>query len=339
MAGEGKGAVLFALLGNLFLTVIKFVAFLLSGSGAMLSEAIHSLADTSNQGLLFLGIRRSSRPADRRYHYGYGADRYLFALISAAGIFVLGCGVTVYHGIDSLMDPPTLSLDWLPFAVLGVSLVIEGAVLISAIREVNRKRGDQGFVEFIVTSTDPTLLAVLFEDSVAVLGVLVAAAGIGLAHLTGNGQWDAISSIVIGLLLGAVALWLAWRNRQLILGPAIPEKIQKRVVAHIETQPSVDTVRLVKTRIVGADRFRIDAEIDYNGRYLGAEQADWVRDHAELAARDPARFAADFGERLLDELGREVDRIEASLFEKFPRLRHVALESDWNPDDHPEDES
>lgn len=333
MAGKGGGAVLFALLGNGFLTIIKFVAFLASGSGAMLSEAIHSLADTSNQGLLFLGIHRSERPADARYHYGYGGERFLFALLSAVGIFVLGCGVTVYHGVDALFDPPTLKLDWLPFAVLGLSLVIEGLVLMSAVREVWREKGEQGFLQFIRESTDPTLLAVLFEDAVAVLGVLVAAGGIGLAHATGNGAWDAVSSIVIGGLLGLVAVWLGYRNRQLILGPAIPARMQRAVVEFIEAQPSVQGVRLVRTRIVGAKKFRVDAEVDYDGRYLGAIYAAWVRDNAERAASDPDGFAADLGEKILDELGREVDRIEAGLFAKFPRLRHVALESDWSPDD------
>lgn len=333
MAGQGGGAVLFALLGNGFLTIIKFVAFLMSGSGALLSEAIHSLADTANQGLLFLGIRRSERPADARYHYGYGAERFLFALLSAVGIFILGCGVTVYHGIESLLDPPHLELTWVPFAVLGISLVIESLVLMSAIREVWREKGDQTFFRFLRTSTDPTLLAVLFEDAVAVLGVIVAGAGIGLAHVTGNGQWDAVSSIVIGLLLGAVAVWLGWRNRQLILGPAIPRDTQKDIVSFIEEQPAVQHVRLVRTRIVGAKRFRIDAEIDYDGRYLGGKYAEWVTENRDRADDDPDTFAADFGEQLLDELGREVDRIEADLRERFPRLRHVALESDWNPDD------
>ena len=327
MAGSGKGAVFFALVGNGFLTVLKFVAFLFSGSGAMLSESVHSLADTSNQGLLYLGIRRSQKPADARYHYGYGVERFLFALLSAVGIFVLGCGVTVYHGVHSILSPPELNLSWIVFAVLGVSLVIESAVLVGAIREVNAEKGDQSFLRFLRTSSDPTLLAVLFEDAVACLGVVVAFVGILLAHVTGNPVFDGVSSVVIGLMLGVVAVWLGWRNRQLILGPAIPKELQQQVVEFLEAQPSVDRVRLVKTRIVAANRFSIAAEVDYNGGYLGRGQTGWMQGRLEDGASQEV-VAEEFGDRILDALGDEVDRIEAELFEKFPRLRHVSLESD-----------
>lgn len=335
MAGKGKGAVFFALLGSLFLATIKFVAFALSGSSAILSEAIHSTADSGNQGLLYLGIRRSNRPADSRYHYGYGAERYLFALLAAVGIFVLGCGVTTYHGVQALLAPRELSLSAISFAVMGISVVLEGVVLIKAIRQLLHDKGEKDAWEFIKTTPDPTLLAVLFEDSVAIFGVIVATAGILLSYYTGQPIYDAISSIIIGLLLGVVAIWLGWRNRQLILGPAIPRELQDEIVAFLETQPSVQTVRLVKTRIVAADRFSIAAEIDYDGRYLGRQHADWIAERKGALADDERReeLAGDFGEMVVDSLGKEVDRLEAALFERFPLLRHVALESDWNPDD------
>jgi zinc transporter 9 len=335
MAGSNRGAVFFALLGSAFLAIIKFVAFFLSGSGAILSEAIHSLADTGNQALLYAGIRRSQRPADSRYHYGYGADRYLYALLAAVGIFVLGFGVTTYHGVQLLLDPHEIELSWLSFAVMGVAIVLEAAVLIKAVREVNAKRGRKSFMEFIRSSTDPTLLAVLFEDSVAIVGALVASAGILLAYVTGNPIYDAITSVIIGVILGFIALWLAYRNRQLLLGPAIPPELQAEVVGFLEAQPSVQHVRMVRTRIAAADRFTIAAELDYDGRYLGRLQADWIANH-RFDLDDPGereRFAAEFGEMLIDELGKEVDRIEAGLRERFPRLRDVALESDWNPED------
>ena len=335
MAGSNKGAVFFALIGSAFLAILKFVAFFMSGSGAILSEAIHSAADTGNQALLFTGIRSSQRPADSRYHYGYGADRYLYALLAAVGIFVLGCGVTTYHGIQLLFQPHSIELSWLSFTVMGIAVVLEAAVLLIAIREVNAKKGDTTFVEFVKGSTDPTLLAVLFEDSVAILGVVIATTGMLLAYYTGDVVYDAISSIVIGVLMGFIAIWLAYRNRQLLLGPAIPHELQAEVVAFLESQPSIQHVRLVRTRIAAADRFTIAAELDYDGRYLGKLYADWIAEHRfdidDRAERED--FAAEFGEALLDELGKEVDRIEAALFVRFPRLRHVALESDWNPDD------
>lgn len=329
MASGGKGAVFFALLGNTFLTVIKLGAFLLSRSPAMLSEAIHSFADTANQGLLFLGIQRSERPADSRYHWGYGGERFLFALLSAVGIFVLGCGVTVYHGVHALLHPPELTLSWVTFAVLGVSLVVDGFVFTAAVREVNARKGDQPFWQFVRSSSDPTLLAVLFEDFVATAGVLVALAGIVLAHLTGSAYFDAASSIIIGLMLGGVAVWLGFRNRELILGPAIPQDVEEGVVAFLREQPSVETVRRVRTRIVASERFALAAEIDYDGKYLGKLQADWLAAQLPDLPRERVdELASHFGEHMFDTLSAEVDRIEAALRERFPRLAHVDLESD-----------
>ena len=324
-----------ALAGNTVLTVIKFAAFAFSGSGAMLSESIHSLADSFNQGLLFLGISRSQRPPDRMFHYGYGVERYLFSLLSAVGIFVLGCGVTVYHGIHLLLHPHELSVDWVTFAVLGVSLLVEGSVLLQAMRAVAASKGDQGFLEHIRESSDPTVLAVLFEDGAACLGVLVAAAGIGLSQATGDPMFDAIASITIGLMMGAIAVWLGYRNRQLILGPAIPAAMEDAVARYIESQESVHSVHGIKSRVVAADRFRLKAEIDYNGRFLAEQHQEWFADRLADVERgdvDAATLAAEFGEKMLDSLGREVDRIEAGIVRRFPQLRYLDLESHWVPD-------
>jgi len=330
VAGSSKGAVLGALVGNGALTVIKFFAFAVTGSGAMFSEAIHSAADTSNQGLLFLGIRQSEKPADALFHYGYGADRYLYSLLSAVGIFVLGCGVTVYHGINSLIHPHALEASWVPFAILALSLAVEGYVLTAAARVIWDKKGELTLLEYLRTTSDPTAAAVLLEDAVACLGVLVAAAGLGLAYATGDSTYDAIGAIIIGLMLGAVAVWLGIRNRTLLLGPAIPSDLQAEIVAYLEKHPAVMRVRNVKTRIVGADNFRLQAQLDFDGAVLGARMKDFVDErHETLAtAEDRETFARDFGDKLLDELAREVDRMEAELEERFPRLKYVDLEAD-----------
>ena len=329
MAGKGIGAVTIAMLANGLLTVVKFIAFLLSGSGAMLSEAIHSLADTGNQGLLFLGIRRSERPADAMFHYGYGKERFLFALLAAVGLFVLGCGVTVYHGIAALFHPPELEIDWLLFAVLGFSFVVEGYVLLKASKAVASMRGNMPFLQFVRTSSDPTLLAVLFEDAVACVGVVIAALGIWLSYLTGSPVFDAISSILIGILMGLVAIWLAWRNRQLILGPAIPKEVEQGIIDLILAQPSVTSVHDIKSRVVAAERFLLKAEIDYDAPYLARLHLDWVR--SEIPKLDDEAsiksFVEDFGERLLKSLADEIDRIEHEVGKTFPRLRHLDLES------------
>ncbi|MEX1361595.1 MAG: cation diffusion facilitator family transporter [Nannocystaceae bacterium] len=330
MAHSSKRAVLGAMLGNGVLAVVKLAAFVVSGSGAMFSEFIHSLADTANQTLLFIGIRSSEKPADALFPYGYGAERYLYSLLSAAGIFVLGCGVTVYHGIHDLMDPPVLHSSWLPLAVLGLSFVVEGAVLLSAARVVWSHKGEHSLWAYLRSTSDPTAAAVLLEDTVACIGVLVAFVGIGLAQLTGNPVFDAMGAIVIGLLLGMVAVWLGIRNRSLLLGPAIPRALQAEIEQFLRDLPEVQRVRRVRTRIVGANRFRFQAELDFDGRVLGARMAHLVHErHAELGdERAREQFANDFGEQLIDELGREVDRIEAQLVERFPRIAYVDLEAD-----------
>lgn len=330
MAASSRSAVVSALLGNGVLTLVKGGAFLLSGSGAMLSEAIHSFADTANQALLYLGIRRSERPPDTTFPYGYGGDRYFYSLMSAVGIFVLGCGVTMYHGIHDLLDPPDLSFSWITFAVLAFALVVEGWVLLQAARAVWSKKGEQGLFTYLRTTSDPTVAAVLLEDAVACLGVVVAATGIGLSALTGNPVFDALGAIVIGMLLGAVAVWLGIKNRALLLGPAIPQHIRDEVVDYLKTHPSVGRVRGVRTRVVGADLFRVQAQIDFDGRRLGARLAEFAAERRPNFDDPEAirAFAADFGEKLLDELALEVDRIEAELGERFPRLKYVDLEAD-----------
>lgn len=330
MAGSSRGAVLGAVVGNGLLTGVKFAAFLVSGSGAMFSEAIHSLADTSNQILLFVGIRQSEKPADALFHYGYGADRYLYSLLSAVGIFVLGCGVTVYHGIHNLLDPPALALSWIPLAVLALSFVVEGLVLLAAARVVWARKGDTSLWHFLRTTSDPTVVAVLLEDAVACLGVLIAAAGIGLTYWTGDPTYDGIGAIVIGLMLGGVAIWLGIKNRRLLLGPAMPERAQEEIISFLQADPAVQRVRMVRSRVVGADNFRLQAQLDFDGRYLGKKLSGLVHArHAGLEDRGRRdAFAEDFGEQLLDELAHEIDRIEAELLERFPRLTYVDLEAD-----------
>src|SRR5688572_26352876 len=148
-------SVVAALLGNSFVCVIKLVAFVLSGSGAMLSEAIHSAADTGNQLLLFIGLKRGEREPDDRFHYGYGGERFVFGMLSAAGIFFLGCGITVYHGITSLVTPHMPQLTAITFVVLAAAFVIEGGVLLFAVRSIARQRGDIPFFRYVRERADP----------------------------------------------------------------------------------------------------------------------------------------------------------------------------------------
>lgn len=328
MAGDSssKGAVLAAVIANTGLTALKFTAFVLTGSGSMFSEAMHTLADTANQILLFVGIKRSERKPDSLFTYGYGGERYLFALLSAVGIFVLGCGVTIYHGVSTLIDPHPLQIAWWLFLILGISFVVSSYVLWMAIKAINKQRGKTPFMQFVRTTNDPTIAAVLLEDAVACGAVIIAVVCIALSELLGSSVPDSIGSIIIGVLLGLVAIWLGYKNRSLILGRAIPVEVQELVVAYLKEQPSIERVRAIQSRIIGADEFKIKAEIDWSGRWFGEQHTDWVSENKDkLEAKE---FAGQFGERMTESVALEVDRIEKALREKKPELKFIDFEGD-----------
>jgi len=330
VAHGSKLAVGSAIVGNSLLTVAKTAAFLVTGSAAMLSEALHSLADAANQGLLMVGIVRSGRLADPRFPHGYGAERYVWSLLSAVGIFFLGCGVTVYHGVHTLLHPGHLSgLGW-AIAVLLMALILEGAVLAVAVKAVRTQAAGKPFFAYLQHEADPTAAAVVLEDSAACLGVLLAMAGILLSRLTGKPAWDSLASILIGLLMGALAIWLIARNRHLLIGPAIPEDARSRIAAIIASSPVVERIARMRTRVLGVDTYRVSAEVDFSGDTLAAGLEEGLRDiYPEIRSYEDFRdFAARYADELLDLLGEEIDRIEAAIREEVPEAQFLDLEAD-----------
>ncbi|MHC4839706.1 MAG: cation diffusion facilitator family transporter [Planctomycetota bacterium] len=331
MAGDSKGAVLYALTVNAFMTTIKFVVATISGSGSMFAEAMHTLADTANQGLLFIGIKKSDKPASHMFSYGYGVERFFYALMSAVGIFVLGCGVTMYHGIHSLLHPaPLRTPGWYIWATLGLGFVLNSLVLQKAITEINKSRGDQKFFEYLRKTDDPTISAVLLEDGIACLGIVVAAVCIGLSVLLKTPAPDAVGSILIGILLGGVAVFLGYKNRSLILGRRIPDHVEAEAIAFVQSQPSVEDVHAVQSRVLGAGSFKLKAEIDWNGRWFGEQFAPWIEENKDKLDTEEGRLeiAREFGEKVAEGIGDEIDRIEIELKEKFPRLIFIDFESE-----------
>ena len=313
--------------------VAKFGAFLSGGSPAMLSEAIHSLADVGNQSLLALGIRKSSAPAQPGFPYGFHRDRYIWALISAVGIFFLGCGVTVYHGVSSLMHPhhePGTAV--LSLSVLLFSFIVEGATLVFAFKAVNELRGDEPMIKFLRETEDPMASAVLLEDGAAVFGVMVAALGIGLTELTGNPVFDSIGSISIGLLLGLIAVALIQRNRALLLGERVREETVERIVSILKEQPEVEHLHEVKAIVLGSGALRLAADIDFDGRALArtllhGKDLEGLRTSWD-SAEELEQWLEEFGEAVVEQLSVAVDRIEKDLTDQIPELTHVALEAD-----------
>ncbi len=334
-ASTSLRAVIIALAGNSFVTVIKLIAFVLSGSGAMLAEAIHSGADTGHQLLLFVGLKRGEREPDDRFHYGYGGERFVFGMLSAAGIFFIGCGITVYHGVESLLSPHAPQLSAITFLVLAVSFVVEGSVLLYAVRSVAAQRGAVPFFRFVREGADPATVAILLEDGAAVLGLVVAAGGIGLTYVTGNPIWDALGSIVVGAVLGLVAYYLVRENRELLLGRAVPEGVEDRFIEIVQRQPSVKLVRDVKTRQLTPEAFQLKAEITFDNDYIAtrlghALPASPVLDGAERASglRRIAAVATDL-------IATEIASIERAIRAEIPQARHIDLEVAHPPEAAP----
>ena len=337
MASGSAKAVYAAIGANSVITVTKLTAFVFTGSGAMLSEGIHSFADVMNQTLLALGIKKAKQEADEDHPYGYGRDAFVWALISAVGIFFLGCGFTLYHGIHSLMHPESVEITDVQIAlgVLLFSFVLESWTLWVAYKAVKESADEMSmsFAEYTRRGPDPMGVAVLLEDAAAVFGVIIASCSIGLFILTGNPIWDAVGSLLISFLLGAIAIFLVVRNRKALLGQAVNLEAKQEVLKVLEEEPTVEAVHDVKATVMGADSFRFKAEIDFDGsaiakRWLAEKDLEELYARASTDAASFEQFLLEYGEHICDALGDEIDRIEAQIQERVPKAKHVDLEAD-----------
>ncbi len=330
MAHGSRLAVGSAIAGNSVVMVAKFVVFGFTGSAAMLSEALHSVADTLNQILLMVGIVRASRKADRRFPFGYGAERAIWALMSAVGIFFLGAGVTIYHGISRLLHPhPLEELGW-AIAVLVASFVIEGFVLAVALRAAKQGARGASLWAYLRRDAEPGTVAVVLEDGAACLGILIALTGIILAKTTGQPAWDAAASICIGVLLGAVATWLIARNHELLVGPAVPAEAQKRIQQIFDANPVVHKIVRLRTRQLDTQTYRVSADVEFSGDALAAELEDKLREaYPEIDSYEDFRaFAARFADDVVEKLGDEVDAIEDEIQRTVPKARYLDIEAE-----------
>jgi cation diffusion facilitator family transporter len=273
--GGTRRTVIIAGAANLFVGIIKLAAGLLSGSSAMLAEAAHSAADTLNQAFLLTSVHRGKRPADPGHPFGYGQERYFWSLLAAFGIFVAGAGFSIFEGILALGreengDP------LIAYIVLATAGVAEG---ISFIRAYSQMRGEArrdrtGLVEHVQRSPDTTVKAALFEDTAAMIGLVLAAAGIALRQLTGSGVWDAAASMAIGALLIVVAVKLGLDSRDLLIGRAADPGEQQIIREEIEQTPGVDALVELLTMHLGPDHLLVAARVDFSGDITGDEAED-----------------------------------------------------------------
>jgi len=238
-------AVFAALAANLGIAVVKFVAFLLTGSASLLAEAVHSVADTGNEVLLIVGRGRSRRPRSEEHPFGFGRERYFYGFVVSVMLFTVGGTFSVYDGLHKIfVNPEPVRSPVIAFVVLGLSAVLESFSLRTGIAEANQVRGDRNWVSFIRRTKAPELPVVLLEDMAALIGLVFAFTGVGLSALTGNGRWDGAGSVAIGILLATAAAILAVETKSLLIGEAASSDVQRRIIDALEEryEVSVDTV-------------------------------------------------------------------------------------------------
>jgi len=275
-SGESTLTVIVALVANALIAVMKAVAGVLTGSAAMLAEAAHSVADTTTEGLLLAALRSSKRPADRRHPFGYGKVRFFWSLIAAVSIFVTGA---LYSGFEGLLTifgrAEDQTLAWVAFLVLGLSFVIEGVSWIRAVRQIRREKAEAGrtLLAHLRVSDDPTVQTVFYEDTAALIGLVLAFGGVGLHLLTGSAFWDGLASLLIGVLLAAVAYLLGRTNMGLLIGQQADPRMIRAVYARLSAKPEVQQVVDLLTMLLGTDKVLLCVRVDFIDR-LSADEVE-----------------------------------------------------------------
>jgi cation diffusion facilitator family transporter len=297
MAGSSPRAVYAAIAGNGGIAITKFVAAFFTGSSAMLAEGIHSLVDTGNGALILLGLRRSRKPADAAHPFGHGKELYFWTLIVAILIFAVGGGVSLYEGIERLRHPVPVENPGWAYGVLTVAMLFEGYAWSVAYREFRQERAGRTWLRALRASKDPTTFTVLFEDSAAMLGLVVAFFGVYLGDALGNPYFDGAASVVIGVILAAVAVFLAVESKGLLIGEAVDPVVLESVQSIATADPCVRRVVRPLTMHFGPHEVLLTLELEF--------------EHGPSAAEAAAA----------------VERIDRAIRGRHPEIRHIFIEA------------
>ena len=263
MASGSKKVIFAALIGNSLIAVTKFTAAFVTGSSAMLSEGIHSLVDTGNQVLLLHGLKQSKKPADEKFPFGHGKEIYFWSFIVAILIFALGGGISIYEGVQHLQHPKPIDKPLINYIVLGLAMLFEGAAWLFALREFTRAKGKWGYFEAVQRGKDPSLFVVLFEDTAAMLGLMVAFAGIALADMTGILYFDGAASVIIGLILLGTAIWLAYETKGLLIGESANASVVRGIRNILKGYRQIEHINEVLTMHMGPDFVLANISVDF----------------------------------------------------------------------------
>jgi cation diffusion facilitator family transporter len=290
-------AVYGALVANCMIAVTKFVAAFFTGSSAMLSEGIHSVVDTGNQALLLLGIHLSKKPADATHPFGYGKELYFWGLVVAIILFGAGGGMAVYEGITHLLHPGPLTDPTMSYIVLGIAAIFESIAFTVALKEILATRGEKSLWQAVHTSKDPAIFVVLFEDTAALTGLIVAFLGIFLGQQFNNPYLDGIASLLIGFILAAAAILLAYESKGLLLGESAATETVQSIYALAADDPAVERVQRPLTMHFGPQAILLNLAVQFRQGLSGAEL---------LAA---------------------VERLEQSIRAQHPYIKHIFIEA------------
>jgi cation diffusion facilitator family transporter len=296
---ESTGTVVVALVANLAIAVAKIAAGLIGGSSAMLAEGAHSVADTTNQVFLLTSLRLSRKAPDDTHPFGYGKERFFWSLLAAIGIFVSGAVFSIYQGVHGLLSGESEVAGYLlSYAVLFISFLAEGTSWLKAVRQLRTQARAEGrtMIEHVRLSSDPTVKTVFSEDTAALIGLLLAALGLGLHQLTGQAFWDASAAIAIGVLLAVVAYLLGRDTKEMLIGEAAPAPVRDGIRRELAEHPEVDRVVDVRTMLLGPDMLLVAARLDMDDELGAAEVED------------------------------STDAIAAGLRTKFPEVREIYLD-------------
>ena len=297
MTGNSKIAIYGALAANLCIAAVKFIAASVTGSSAMISEGIHSTVDSGNSLLLLLGMKRSQRPPDKGHPFGHGKEIYFWALIVAILVFSLGGGMSVYEGITHLQHPQELKDPFWNYIVLFSSMIFEGASLIYTIRQFNKNRGKSGFWKEVSLSKDPGLFAVIYEESAAIMGLLIALAGVFLGHYFNNPVYDAVASMLIGLVLIIVAIIMVKESKGLLVGESANSTIVKGIYNLVESDPKVETLYFPLTMHLAPNEILLALDVEF--------QKDMT----------------------VDELFTTINQLEEKIKDTFPSVKKIYIEA------------
>lgn len=287
---ESSGAILAAFLANLGIGISKFAGFLITGSSSLLAESIHSVADSSNQMLLFVGGRRARRPPTELHPFGFGRSRYFWAFVVSVVLFSLGGLFSIYEGIHKIQHPEEIESPAVAFVIFGLAIVFEGFALRTAVRHARPHRGDRSWAHYIRNSRSPELPVLLLEDSGALIGLCFATIGVSLAVITGEPVFDGIGTLAIGVLLVLIAAVLATEMKSLLLGEAATPEQVERIEAEIAAAPEVTRIIHVLTQHLGPEELLVATKVEFD-RSLSVRQLASAINECEARVRSAVPIA------------------------------------------------